>query len=194
MTATRPNKPTRKSRLRLLIAGVQKQYPTGSLLLAGQTLTTSQLVQVIQQDIDASDATDKAYADWISQVQVERNSHQKVAPLLRALRSQVLAHFGDTKDAASTLAAFGYLPRKVTAVPSDTKADAVAKGRATRTARHTMGKRQKASVKGTVSPTAPVTSPPSQAVPVASVAGASAPKASAPAPGPSVGATTPHGT
>jgi hypothetical protein len=194
MTATDPNKPTRKSRLRLIIAGVQKQYPTGSLLLAGQTLTTSQLVQLIQQDIDASDAADKAHADWISQVQVERNSHQKVDPVLRALRSQVLAQFGDTKDAASTLATFGYSPRKVTPVPSDTKADAAAKGRATRAARHTMGKKQKASVKGTVSPTEPVTSPPSPSVPVAPVASGSAPGASVSTPGPSVGATTPHGT
>ena len=148
------NKPTRKDRLRTVIAGAQKHFPSGSLLLVGQTLTATQLAQLIQLDIDATDAALAAHAAWIEKVQLERASHTKLAPLLRALRSEVFARFGDAKDAASTLGDFGYSPRKVASRPVATKAVAAVKSRATRIARGTMGTVQRKLVKGTVS-TAP---------------------------------------
>jgi hypothetical protein len=154
------NKPTRKDRLRTLIAGVQKHFPSGSLILAGQTLPIAQLVLRIQQDIDATDAAIQAHRAWIEKVQVERDSHLKLAPLLRALRSTAFAQFGDAKDAASVLGDFGYAPRKVGQRPVATKADAAQKSRATRTARHTMGKNEKKKVKGTAPATAPAATAP----------------------------------
>jgi hypothetical protein len=156
------NKPTRKDRLRTLIAGAQKHFPSGSLVLAGQTLNPAQLVLRIQQDIDATDAADQAHSVWIEKVQLERNSHQELAPILRALRSQVFAQFGDAKDAASALGDFGFTPRKVAGRPVATKAAAAVKSRATRTARHTMGKNQRKKVKGTVPAEASAPSLPSQ--------------------------------
>ncbi len=145
------NKPTRKDRLRLIISGVQKHYPNGTLVLAGQTFNVpTQLVQFIQQDIDATDVADKARAAWLERVQVQEDSHQKVAPVLRALKSAVLSLYGDTQNASSTLADFGYSPRKLTAKTSAKKAQAADKGLATRAARHTLGKKQKKDIKGTV--------------------------------------------
>jgi hypothetical protein len=172
MSVLNRNKPTRKDLLRLLISGVQKHFPSGQMTLAGQTFNLpSDLVQHIQADIDATDAADKVRADWLAGVQVQSDSHQKVGPVLRALKRQVLARFGDTQDASSTLADFGYAPPKVTAKSAVTKATAADKGRATRVARHTMGSKQKLQVKGTVpaapQPAAPA-SPPSPG-PVASV-------------------------
>jgi hypothetical protein len=161
------NKPTRKDRLRTVIAGVEKHFPSASLLLAGQTIPTAQLVLRIQQDIDATDAATLAHTAWIEKVQLERNAHQELAPLLRALQSSVFAQFGDAKEAASILGDFGYSPRKVPQRPVATKAEAAAKNRATRTARHTMGTKQKQKVKGNVVTQPSVAASPSPAAPPA---------------------------
>jgi hypothetical protein len=159
MTATDRNKPTRKERLRLIAAGVIKHYSNASLMLSGTTYNASSLEQAIQKDIDATDAVDQARATWTSLVQKERDSHVALAPVLRALKSQVIANFGDTKNASSKLADFGYAPRKVVMKKVETKATAVAKVKATRKARNTLGKNQKKHVKGTVPAPAPVAAP-----------------------------------
>jgi hypothetical protein len=154
------NKPTRKDRLRTLISGVQKHYPSGSLVLAGQAIPTAQLVLQIQQDIDATDAATQAHTAWIEKVQVERNSHRALAPLLRALRSLVFGQFGEAKDAASILGDFGFAPRKVVQRTAADKAKAADKSRATRKARSTMGKVQKKKVHGTAeAPASAATAP-----------------------------------
>src|ERR1700722_8623344 len=140
MSVLNRNKPTRKDRLRLIVSGVQKHYPSGQLTLASQTFNLpSDLVKAIQADIDATDAADKARADWLAAVQVQTDSHQKVGPVLRAFKRQVLAQFGDTQDASKTPADFGYAPQKVAVKSSATKVAARELGRATRAARHTMG-------------------------------------------------------
>jgi hypothetical protein len=57
------NKPTRKDALRLIVAGVQKHFTTGQLILAGQNFNLpTDLVALLQGDIDATDAADKARA------------------------------------------------------------------------------------------------------------------------------------
>jgi len=112
------------------------------------------VVNLIQADIEATDAADKARADWLTAVQVQEDSHQKVAPVIRALKRQVLAQFGDTQAAGSVLADFGYTPQTVPAITAEAQAAAVGKNRATRAARHTMGPKQKKQVTGTVAPPA----------------------------------------
>src|ERR1700722_789629 len=193
MSTIKRNKPTRKDQLRLIVSGVQKHYPSGQLKLASQTFNLpSDLVKAIQADIDATDAADKARADWLAAVQVQTDSHQKVGPVLRALKRTVLGQFGDTQDASSTLADFGYAPPKVTEKSSATKAAAAEQGRATRAARHTMGSKQKQQVKGTVATT--TASPPATPAspPAAGPAAPVAPVASAPAAGSTTAGTTPH--
>jgi hypothetical protein len=154
VSTTDRNKPTRKDRLRVLASGVQKHYPNVALILAGRTFQPSELEQAIQQDIDATDATEKARAAWRAQVQAEKDSHRNLAPVLRALRSQIVAQFGDGQGAAGVLSDFGYSPQRVPKKTTATKAAAVDKALATRKARHTMGSKQKKDVHGTV-PTAP---------------------------------------
>src|SRR5215475_2356420 len=97
------------------------------------------LVKLIQADIDTIDAADQARAAWLERVQVERDSHSKLGPVLRALRAQVLAQFGDTQSVGSTLADFGYTPLKIAERSVADKATAADKARGTRKARHTMG-------------------------------------------------------
>ncbi|HEX3771765.1 MAG TPA: hypothetical protein VHV30_12895 [Polyangiaceae bacterium] len=178
------NKPIRQDLLRRIARGVQMHYPSGQMTLAGQTFNMpTDLVNLIQGDISVIDVADKAHADWLAAVQAQRVQHQKVGPVLRALQRLVLAQFGDTQDAASTLADFGYAPPKVTVPTAATQAAAVEKRGATRAARHTMGKNQKKDVKGAVttpapSPTTPGASPaPAQGTPAAPAASAPAPAA-----------------
>jgi hypothetical protein len=182
----RNNKPTRKDRLRLIASGVELHFPSGQTILAGQTFNLpSDLVKLIQVDIDATNAADKVRADWLAAVQVQLDSHRKVAPVLRALKRLVLAQFGDTQDASSALADFGFTPLKVPAITAGAKATSVEKSRATRTARHTMGSKQKKLVKGTVETTAP-----SPATPAPTPA--PGPAASVPSPGIATSGTAPH--
>jgi hypothetical protein len=159
MSTPSRSKKTRNDRLRLIASGAQKHFPNASLTLAGQTLTTSALEQLLQQDIAATDAADKAHAAWLTAVQAQNASHRALAPVLRALNSYVLAQFGDSVDVGTVLADFGYSPRKVTKVPVDTKAAAAAKAVATRKARHTMGAKQKKAVHGGAPAPSPAPAP-----------------------------------
>jgi len=120
----------------------------------------AQLVLRIEQDIEATDTATQAHTAWIEKVQVERNSHSALAPLLRALRSLVFGQFGEAKDAASILGDFGFTPRKVAQRPAAEKAKAADKSRATRKARNTMGKVQKKKVHGSVAAPAPTATSP----------------------------------
>jgi hypothetical protein len=86
-----------------------------------------------------------------------------VGPVIRALERRVLADFGDTPQAGTALADFGFAPPTVSQPTADTKATAVEKRRATREARHTMGKNPKKNVKGTVAAPSPTPSGPSPA-------------------------------
>jgi hypothetical protein len=125
----------------------------------------AQLVLRIEQDIEATDTATQAHTAWIEKVQVERNSHSALAPLLRALRSLVFGQFGEAKDAASILGDFGFTPRKVAQRPAAEKAKAADKSRATRKARNTMGKVQKKKVHGTPGEAAPASAATNPATP-----------------------------
>ena len=193
MTIISRSKPTRKDRLRLIASGVQKEFPSGTAVFVGQTFNMPvDLVNLIQADIDVTDAADKARADWLVAVQAQRDSHKKVDPVLRALKRQVLAQSGDTQSAGAKLAAFGWSPPTVTAKTAATKAAAAEKGKATRAARHTMGKNQKKDVKGDVQ-VAIVVTPDGGSTPTPTPAptGGSPPAAS---PGSAPAGTTPAGT
>lgn len=160
------SKSSRQNRLRLILSGIDKHFQNvTSVTLGGSTHTLVDLKQLIQTDISASDASVQAEASWRTDVQSERDSHAKVNPLLRLFKLYVIAQFGDTQNATEALADFGWSPRKSTSKTIATKAGAVAKTAATRTARHTMGSKQKAQVtgetaKGTATGSQPTAVPP----------------------------------
>ncbi len=148
MTTTSNTKATRQNRLRQILSGFDKHFPTvTSITLGGVVYTPQTLTALIQGDIGASDASVKAKADLATAVQAEKNSHAKADPVLRFLKAYVIVQFGDTQDASSTLADFGYTPRKSTKRTVATKSAAVAKTKATRTLLHTAGPKQKDKVK-----------------------------------------------
>ncbi len=161
------NKAQRQNRLRQIVSGFDKHFQSvGSLTLGGIAYTPATLTALIQGDIDASDASVQAKANFSSVVQVERSSHAKVDLALRFLKAYVIAHFGDGQDAGSTLADFGYTPRKSTKKTVATKSVAVAKTKATRALLHTAGPKQKAKVKSEAAAAAtPAPAPAQKATP-----------------------------
>jgi hypothetical protein len=147
------SKGIRNSSLHMLLEGVRAHYaatPDAPVTIAGRTMTAAELLALIQADIDASGASVHAYATWLTRVQEERESHRAIAPVLRALTASVLSRVGDTVDVGRELASFGLAPRKLPARTAEAKAAAAEKGKATRAARGTMGKKERLAIKGTV--------------------------------------------
>jgi hypothetical protein len=150
MTSADSNKGARQNRLRKVLSGMSKHFQAvPSMTIAQVVYPVSDLEARIQKDIAACDAADQARAAWLASVQAQATSHEDVDPLLRAIKQYVLLTWGDSKDASATLDDFGYAPRKPAAATPATKVSAAAKAKATRTARHTMGPKQKAPIKGT---------------------------------------------
>ncbi len=176
------NKVTLAKRALDLVAGTLKHTPNGSFTIGSESFTAANLVQLLQGLADAIAKVDAAKAAWQDALTSLDEEHAKVDPVLRGYQSLLLATYG---NAPATLADYGLAPRKGPTPPSaDVKAAAVAKRAATRKARHTMGKKQKAEIKGTVPATtgsAPATDAP------ASPPVAPSPVASAPNPGTSAG-------
>jgi hypothetical protein len=143
------NKGARAERIRKIMAGLQKHFASANLTLAGTSFTPSALQAFLQADVDANDASTLAREKWLTTVQSARETDAKTNPVVRAIESQVKAVYGEAQNAGDILAEFGFSPRKRVVMTADTKAAAAAKVRATRAKRGTMGKRQKAKVKGT---------------------------------------------
>ena len=155
MGTSKQSKVTRQARINAAISGIQKHFLNQTALTLGSvSYPPADLIKSFQADIAASNVATASRSQLATDVKAELDSHQKVDPLLRFLKSFVMGHFGDTQNAASTLADFGYTPHKPRSTNVDVKAAAAGKMRATRVARHTMGPKQKAKVKGTIA-TAP---------------------------------------
>jgi hypothetical protein len=152
-----------------------------SLPLAGSTFTMAELEQLIQSRIDAANAVAGAKAHWHDASATYKSLNKHVLQVDRALRQYVINSFGESSP---VLADFGFTaPKKATLTPEQKVARAL-KAAATRKARGTMGKRQKAPIKGTV--TVPATSHPASPTPTATPAPAvvTAPAPTQPTPTP----------
>ena len=133
---------------RKMIDGINKHLGSVTTIpLQGVATAPKAIAQLLQELIDASDATAAATVKSHDAHKAERDKLVAAGPILRAFRSYLLVAFGDAAD----LADFGLVPRKPRAkVPPDKGVTAAKKRRATRAARHTMGKRQKQAIKGNV--------------------------------------------
>lgn len=155
---TNKNKTTRQNANRKIVGAIKKHL-SGSVTLKGVKYAPAKLAKMFQDGIDIADATDMASKAWHVAVATEKGNAQELSGVQSLLQSHVRALFG---DASTEYSDFGFVPRTAKAVTAAAKADAVEKRAATRVARHTMGKRQKAGVTGatasvTTAPTAPAT-------------------------------------
>ena len=153
VNAVKPSKASALASVRALMAGTQKHTPNGSLTFGNATYTAASLVQMFQSLADAMTAHDVATSKAKDVLLALREVAAKVNPVLRAYRRFLVATYG---NATETLADYGIKPPKAR-VPrtSEQKASAVVRLRATRKARGTTSKKQKASIRGVV--TAPAT-------------------------------------
>jgi hypothetical protein len=141
-----------------VIVGIKKDLQNvSSLPLAGTTYTTTTLEQLVQSRIDAVNAVVNARANWLHAAATYKALNTQVTQVVRALRQYVINAFGQESP---VLADFGFTPPKKATLTPEQKLAKAQKADATRKARGTKGKKQKASIKGTVPATAPATSPP----------------------------------
>jgi hypothetical protein len=133
-------------RNRNMVAGIQKHSASlPAVTVAGRKLPPSELVDLFQRHDAAVAEAQAAEATWRAAVKKERALDAEAHEA--ALLVVTLARLQYGPDLA-TLADFGTAPvRKGTKSPEVLKR-AAERLRATRKARHTMGKKQKAKVKG----------------------------------------------
>jgi hypothetical protein len=163
-------KVTRQAQLQQIQSGLNKHFSSATqFTLGGATYSLSDLQGLIQEILAALSAVAQAKAALATQVQVEDNAIAKAAPVLRLLKNFVISQLGDTKEASSALADFGYTPRLTTKSSVKVKAEAVDKSLNTRVEDHDLGKKEKEKLKATQ------TSP--AAAPAPSATAATAPKA-----------------
>jgi hypothetical protein len=123
-----------------------------SFLIDGTEVTTNDLMTILQGRILASKTSESSRATWQSAVKAEAVERAQTKTAISGLKQSLIVAFGREID---TLADFGLTPRRPRVVTPEVQVAAVAKAKATRAARHTMGKRQKAAIKGAVPPAAP---------------------------------------
>jgi hypothetical protein len=147
------NKSKTIDRDRQTIAGIQKYYATiPSIVLDGVSYTPAEIVKVLQDQLDRLDASAAAQGVYRKAIVAERSASTVADVLYRAFKRRVL---NDYKTSEDVLGEFGLLLPKKQVPNAETKAKAVALRDATRKARGTRGKRQKADIKGNVPETTP---------------------------------------
>ncbi len=140
------NRTTVRDRARNASAGIDKHLASEkSIPLMGTQQTPEDVKKQLALLVTLADAAVTAREQWLLAVRAEQTGRSKVLPLLGALKSYCILKFGP--DATDALADFGFTLRKKQVRTADAKAAAAAKGRTTRKALNTLGKRQKATAK-----------------------------------------------
>jgi hypothetical protein len=138
--------------------------PTQKLTIAGQTLTAAQASAQIDAFLQAIDDTTHAKLAYQTQLAAQQTSNAAARVFLVQMDAVLTSFYGKT---GAPRASFGALPQPRAKPTVEVVAAAVEKRIATRKARHTMGKRQKAKVVApvpVVAAAAPVVPPPAPVV------------------------------
>jgi hypothetical protein len=155
--ATTPARGNQLGKLAALIAGLQKhQSDLAPFVIADKKYTVADVIAVLQTRYDTTQAVNTTKANWQAAVKLDHEGRASGQVFLNGIQQTLLAAFAGS---VNKLADFGLVGRKPRTVAPATQVATSAKIKATRTARHTMGKKQKAQIHGTVAATSPVTSP-----------------------------------
>ncbi len=164
-------KHTRKDSDSAIISGIDVHLKGQTIVLDGVRYKQSELRQVFQDDLDATAATANAKGQWKGAIIAEHATATKMRSVKAALFAYLIATFGPNSQ---VLVDFGAKPRKAPKTAPAVKAQAVQQALLTRTARHTMGKRQRAKIKASFARGSAATAAPAPtAAPVAVAAPAS---------------------
>jgi hypothetical protein len=155
------NKDKTVNKFRQAIAGVEKHFAsTPTLAVAGTPMTPKDIVASLQGVIDVIDRTGTTGKAFHDAVAAQRAALAKGNAFLKALKMLVQNQLGSSQ---AVLGDFGFQIPTRQRPTEETKAVAVVKRAATRVARGTKGKRQKAKIKGTVPQTTTTGSQPGAA-------------------------------
>lgn len=162
------------------VASAVKQYFANKMMnIDGKPVKAGDVITFLQGQATAWQNADADHASWLQAVTANHAVYDaQVKPMLAGIKAYVGAILGTT---SAEYRAFGYkLPKK--GQPGvEVKAVAVAKQRATRKARNTLGSKQRLAITGSV--------PPATASPVAS-----GPSSASPAPVAAASGNPPNGT
>jgi hypothetical protein len=115
-----------------LCTGLQSNYPPDFVFtIDGNQQPTSVLVGTFQRRIAAAEATKAAKDAYHEAVAAERAADQEARPMRAGLETFFQAQLGKTNP---KLKIYGFVPRKVTVLTPAEKAEAAAKGSATKAA------------------------------------------------------------
>jgi hypothetical protein len=166
-----------------VVAGLLANYqPTDTFLVESELYTRDEAVAELNRFITAAEETKTNNQAWLASVQNERQVLSEVAPFKTGMCAIIIARYGKTSP---QLRQYGLPPQKPRKVKVDTKSAALAKGKATRTARGTMSKKERQSIKAapaTPSPAPVATVTPAPAAPEAAPVANAAATPVAPAP------------
>src|SRR5262249_16347650 len=139
-----------------LAAGIAKFVdPAQTFVIAGKTYTIAQVLAALQERIDKAKSVPVAKATWLALLRALQAEYDQSKPFVAAIRQAMRIMFAASPDALTEM---GVGPRKTRRIlPVTDKALAIQKSKATRVARHTMGKRQREAITG--SPSAPEPAP-----------------------------------
>jgi hypothetical protein len=138
-----------------IVAAIGKDLgTTSSLTLNGTAYTPAALSALVQNHFNQINVVLAAQAAWKKELASLHTLSTQLTPVVRALRTWLVNTFGPSSP---VLEDFGFAPRPKRVPTADVKAAAVVKRKATRAARGTKGKRQKAAIHGAPAPVTPPT-------------------------------------
>jgi hypothetical protein len=136
-----------------LVAELPAVLGKTSIPVGGKSMTPQQIVAIFQRHLDAMAALTKQRAQTTAAVQTEHADRATAQAAVPYIRNYVAAAFGES---SAQYASLGFAPRKPAQQTVESKAQAHLKMLATRKARQTLGKLQKAKIHGVAPAPVPV--------------------------------------
>ena len=118
-----------------------------AIFIDGRRFSLSELRAVYTRCLDTRAKVAALRAEITAMVVAMREAERSRVEFDEGVRAWVACRFGSTSQAAHD---FGFPPRRTAKKSVETKQHAIAQSKATRQARHTMGKRQRQSVVGVI--------------------------------------------
>jgi hypothetical protein len=139
---------TKIAELQALVASIPKYLGNVPLVIENQTYSPAEVVSVVNTVLESAMNVSTTKGAAHDALVADRKVQQQYATFMKALHALIGAAFGNSH---TTLSDFAMKPRKKRALLSnEARLAANAKAKATRVARGTKGKRQRAAITGSV--------------------------------------------
>jgi hypothetical protein len=159
--------------LSAMISGLQKrEQELAPFVIGSKQYTVAQVIAALQARHDATQAVTMTKAAWQAAVKTDHDGRASGQAFLAGVRQTLLTAYAGSVD---SLADFGLVGHKPHATTPEKQVAAAQKAKATRAARHTLGKKQKLALKGDVTGVVVTPVTPPKAAPGAPAQGPASP-------------------